>query len=314
MPKRNPRPDGSDPSIPDHLRHPDAVLGPDPASSRGAVSSDQRSPGTASNLRSQNAITHGAYSTRIPLPGVEDAAEWIALRDGYFEYFEPDGAPERELVHRIAEVMWRIRRIAPAEAELSAVARERVAGDFSRKQGIIRPDSLEVADRRIAAVREAIEPLERFLDDPASIDPNTVMLAPDAAHEFIAAAAARDYTYIHTTPPPEAPVALSDLLAFIGEIARDDEIEDPEDLSRTTLGRLKDSLRRRIDHRDYFVAETARMHRERVLPLESLASLNKLEAHLTRQLAQAMSNLEALQARRQGRPLPLARVHFESGA
>lgn len=54
------------------------------------------------------------------------------------------------------------------------------------------------------------------------------------------------------------------------------------------------------------------MRRERLLPDE--ATLNKIvryEAHLNRQLYQALHELEALQTRRLGRQAPLARVDVQ---
>ena len=58
-----------------------------------------------------------------------------------------------------------------------------------------------------------------------------------------------------------------------------------------------------------------RLRRERLLPDD--ASLNKVmryEAHLNRQLYQALHELEAMQARRQGQAAPLARLDVHSSA
>jgi len=63
---------------------------------------------------------------------------------------------------------------------------------------------------------------------------------------------------------------------------------------------------------DHVARERETMRRERLLPNED--TLNKViryEAHLHRQLLQTMHELEALQARRQGRQTPLARVDVQ---
>ena len=57
--------------------------------------------------------------------------------------------------------------------------------------------------------------------------------------------------------------------------------------------------------------EHERMRRMRVLPPDSrLNTIIRYEAHLNRQLYQALHELEALQARRRGEPAPLARVQL----
>lgn len=58
--------------------------------------------------------------------------------------------------------------------------------------------------------------------------------------------------------------------------------------------------------------DLARMRRERLLPQASiLEKIVRYEAHLNRQLYQALHELEALQARRQGDAAPLARVDVQ---
>jgi hypothetical protein len=55
-----------------------------------------------------------------------------------------------------------------------------------------------------------------------------------------------------------------------------------------------------------------KMSRERLLPDEkTLEKVSRYEAHLSRQLYKAMHELEALQARRQGGSVPLARLDVD---
>jgi hypothetical protein len=56
-------------------------------------------------------------------------------------------------------------------------------------------------------------------------------------------------------------------------------------------------------------AELLAEHRERILPRGGdLQLIARYEAHLSRQMYQALHELEALQARRGGKAAPLARV------
>jgi hypothetical protein len=56
-------------------------------------------------------------------------------------------------------------------------------------------------------------------------------------------------------------------------------------------------------------AELLAEHRDRILPEErDLQLITRYEAHLSRQMYQALHELEALQARRGGKAAPLARV------
>lgn len=75
--------------------------------------------------------------------------------------------------------------------------------------------------------------------------------------------------------------------------------------ARTSVSTKEDQLNR-------LVAELERMRRQRLLPDGgTLQKLVRYEAHLNRQLYQALHELEALQARRQGEPAPLARVDVQ---
>jgi len=60
-------------------------------------------------------------------------------------------------------------------------------------------------------------------------------------------------------------------------------------------------------------AELLAEHRDRILPgVEDLQKIARYEAHLSRQMYQALHELEALQARRHGKATPLARVDLQT--
>ena len=60
-------------------------------------------------------------------------------------------------------------------------------------------------------------------------------------------------------------------------------------------------------------AQLLKERRRRVLPSEAdLQTIARYEAHLSRQMYQALHELEALQARRRGRAAPLARMDVQT--
>ncbi len=61
-------------------------------------------------------IDHGLASNEIVLP-TEDAAEWTRFHDDVLARLGPEGAVELSLASRVAEVLWRLRRIGRAEQQ-----------------------------------------------------------------------------------------------------------------------------------------------------------------------------------------------------
>jgi hypothetical protein len=100
------------------------------------------------------------------------------------------------------------------------------------------------------------------------------------------------------------------------EMAREFEA-DPAEVCRQAIGELRRSQeegrdaaatleRRAGDVRRRIQAEQGRVPRECLLPDEAvLGKVAKYEAHLSRQLYQALHELQRLQASRKGQPVPL---------
>jgi hypothetical protein len=66
---------------------------------------------------SMNACRHG-LTARTVIIGKEDPVEFDALRHALEEEFEPHSMMERELVERLAGIVWRLRRMPQFEAAL----------------------------------------------------------------------------------------------------------------------------------------------------------------------------------------------------
>jgi len=79
-------------------------------------------------------LEHGLAAAEIFLP-TEDPAEWSRFHDDVLARFEPDGPIEAGLASRVAEVLWRLRRVARAEQQSVSVAqlrRDTLAADRDR--------------------------------------------------------------------------------------------------------------------------------------------------------------------------------------
>jgi len=72
-----------------------------------------------------NALKHGISSQEIVLEE-EDAEQFDALRAQLEAEFDPNSVIERELVDRLAGLLWRLRRVPVLEAALIRARREEI--------------------------------------------------------------------------------------------------------------------------------------------------------------------------------------------
>ncbi|MDO8616107.1 MAG: hypothetical protein Q7T33_10310 [Dehalococcoidia bacterium] len=73
---------------------------------------------------SRNAVKHGFLSVAPVIPDLESEADWWSYRSDILESLEPVGQLEETLAGRIAEYLWRLRRVPVFEARKVAVALE----------------------------------------------------------------------------------------------------------------------------------------------------------------------------------------------
>jgi len=69
-------------------------------------------PGKAASSR--NSLKHGLTAQTVLLPG-EDEEAYRQLRSEFFEAYDPQVGPERELVQNLCDLQWRINRCARLE-------------------------------------------------------------------------------------------------------------------------------------------------------------------------------------------------------
>lgn len=126
---------------------------------------------------SRNAHKHGLRTESIDpvIIGIESAGEWKAHLDGMVESLEPEGYHETEMAVRIAEILWRLRRVTKYEAEhlrvvinglpdeMAAMARyaEKVLG--TPKEEFITPERVDMqVGNRLVPSPDVVAKIARF--------------------------------------------------------------------------------------------------------------------------------------------------------
>ena len=67
-----------------------------------------------------NPVKHGLTAAAMVLPS-ENASDWENFHDGVRERFDAEGAVELALASRVAELLWRLRRVVRAEEQYVSV-------------------------------------------------------------------------------------------------------------------------------------------------------------------------------------------------
>jgi hypothetical protein len=128
----------------------------------------RRSPGPRTHQgkerSSRNAIKRGIFSKAVLLPD-ESRAEYGALLSGYYDYYQPVGRPETELVEIMAVTRWQLRRLLTAEAAEVQAGREFIERDEIHRQMV---EAGEILQRgcEVGLIRKIDNPevLQRCLD------------------------------------------------------------------------------------------------------------------------------------------------------
>jgi hypothetical protein len=116
-------------------------------------------------ISARNSLKHGLTARAILLPG-ESEDEWLHLRDAVVLTYLPVGPVEAALVFRIAEIQWRLARVANAE-QLATLHRAE------------HPDFYEVPRLQVSA----LSPYRHPVDAPEALPPG--LPAPAATRPLI---------------------------------------------------------------------------------------------------------------------------------
>src|SRR5277367_5300176 len=120
-----------------------------------------------------NAVRHGLTAETV-IGALEDAEDYKAFEAAIIADYNAQSAVERELVLRLASLLWRLRRATTMETGLFEIQADQLSEFPQSRQ--IRPASREV----VYAMFGQADPLS-FDQDPASHDiPNAPEATPDA--------------------------------------------------------------------------------------------------------------------------------------
>jgi hypothetical protein len=93
------------------------------ANRRNAMGSTGPTTNLGKQRASQNAVRHGLTAETVLVP-LEDAADYQAFEQAVTADYEAETAVERELVLRLASLLWRLRRASSIETALFQIAHE----------------------------------------------------------------------------------------------------------------------------------------------------------------------------------------------
>jgi hypothetical protein len=237
---------------------------------------------------SLNATRHGLCSDRPVIPG-EDAAEWDAFRDCVVRRWLPADDYEKELAERIALQMWRFRRVTRLETQLFNDALNddppaRPAAD--QTEAVRELADLERQVRRVEQARAVVSQLPNLpCDTPVDAEVAWLVgqLSGAAPGRAVPAAATAGSLRRDLTDAAKKPLPYAMLLAA----------ERVEAEHSRCAAQVADKKALVLELGQHGAGDD-------VLPLEeALRRVQRYEAHVSRQLAQAVKLLEKAQAERQ---------------
>lgn len=124
---------------------------------------------------SRNALKHGITSTHPVIPGIEQESDWRHHLDGIVASLAPEGTLEEAFAERIANLLWRLRRVTRYEVAAIKDQRERTVTDLAIADAYIEgtlatgelpnpaPDDLRRAlETRIIPTGDALDKIMRY--------------------------------------------------------------------------------------------------------------------------------------------------------
>lgn len=274
-----------------------------------------------------NASTHGILSPRPVVSHFESEEGWETHRKAILESLSPEGGMEQALAERVALSSWRLNRVVAYETEALALLQEKVEDDLHTRSRMLRslgdnpyasthPDDIR-AEAQFS--RSSHNALKRF--SSGSLKPHKILRSEDASsvmHGVLVAAQKASGAEIDEDsleslsggfdiyePPPMSVAAVR---ACVEEIASRVS-RDPDELLEAATEEARWEVARAATRKEEMEGDLSRMRRERMLPPDdTLQKVARYEAHLWRQLSQALHELEALQERRAGGKAPLVRL------
>jgi hypothetical protein len=263
-----------------------------------------------------NAIRHGVFAKIPVVPNLERQADWDAHREGVHGSLDPKTHLEYALAERVAILLWRLHRVARYEAESVRLSQERAETDAAHSAWV-RTDRRPPPRAELAAVVDVLRNASTtlaLLDELAVDAPLDPVQAGHLAATLIGGEPSRASlpADLSASAKRAALWTVADLRQFLAALAQLRAVE-VEDL----LGDALDGLDEQSTRAESQLAEIDRQldrsrHSRLLTDSDNIDKVVRYEAHLTRQLNSTLHELEALQARRQGQPTPLARVELSA--
>jgi hypothetical protein len=278
-----------------------------------------------------NATRHGISSPAPVVHGLEKREDWQEHRDGILDNLSPVGHLEVTLAERIALLSWRLHRVIRYETGAIAISQETIEDDIHERDRFLSAlrhkgfESTHPEDIRLDAkyYKQAYNALRRF----PSLGPDKVMKGADASsvvwsvlmeakkksgeeidHESLDLPGVPEDEAIEALPPMKAADVRGCVEAIAGHVSL-----DPDDLLETATYQAGYEARSAAHKKEEAERAISRKARERILPDDkTLEKISRYEAHLSRQLYQALHELENLQKHRTtGEGVPLARLDVQ---
>lgn len=121
-------------------------------------------------VASRNAVRHGLYTSVIVASAWEAEDDWCRFHDATVGSLTPEGALEVALASRAAALLWRLRRVPAAEADLIDRTAER-AGRAAARMELLAAEAPDSAGPRDFYARVPASPVARALPDESSFAP-----------------------------------------------------------------------------------------------------------------------------------------------
>jgi len=274
-----------------------------------------------------NATRHGIRSPAPVVPGVEQAEDWEAHRDGVLESLQPEGHLEMMLAERVALLSWRLHRVIRYETESIALYQEKAEDDLARERRFESgPDHPEAVRSNAKSARDDHRLLKRFAkmedDKPLSaLDADSIIWDAMECADKVAEGEVDPQELLESISVPGLPDSDSwegyegwtaGLVRAVIEAVAQATDEEPEELleaARRDAGFKVEPAKLEAEKVE---RDLRKMARERLLPDEkTLEKVARYEAHLSRLFHKTLHELEALQTRRSGGVAPLARLDMD---
>jgi hypothetical protein len=278
-----------------------------------------------------NATRHGISSPKPVVPGLEKMEDWQEHRDGILDNLSPVGRLEFTLAERVALLSWRLHRVIRYETGAIAISQETIEDDIHERDRFLSAlrhkgfESTHPEDIRFEAryYKQAHGALRRF----PSLPPDKILKGADASSVvwdvlMEAKKVSGEDIDVEALDLPGVPedamieelpaMKVADVRGCVEAIAGHVSL-DPDDLLGTATYDAGYEARSAAHKKEEIEREISRKARERILPDEkTLQKISRYEAHLSRQLYQALHELENLQKHRTtGDGVPLARLDVQ---